>query len=452
MGKKIVVVGGGISGLSAAYALMRSGLDVAVLENSERGGGSIRTGMEKGYLFEYGPNSTMNSNDEIDSLCKELGLEEERIFGSESSKKRYVMRGGQLIPLPTGGVDFIRTKLWKFSGKLRLLKEPFTGRKDGGYESVADFVRRRVGGEFLDYAIDPFVSGVYAGDPEKLELKSTFPKMHELEKEHGSLIVGAITRAFRRGQRTERKRGIFSFREGMESLPKALVKALGERFRGGVRVQGLEKKGERYVLKLSGKEDLETDEVVLSSPAYANAEILSHISPVAAEELSRIDYAPVAVVYLGFERKDVAHPLDGFGCLIPGKEGKKLLGSLWSSTLFPGRAPEEMVSVTNFIGGARNRELVERSDKEILELVLRDLRNALGIKGEPSFIKVIKHRRAIPQYNIGHAERLEKIGNALAEFRGLHLLGNYLRGVSVADCVMNGVRTAREIEERLAGS
>lgn len=191
MSKKIIVIGGGISGLSASYSLMKAGMDVLCLEKNSAGGGAIRTGQEEGYLFEYGPNSTMNSNDEIDSLCKELGLDEERIFGSEVSKKRYVMKGGKLIHLPMGLADFLGTSLWSFRGKLRLLREPFVGKSTDIEESVASFVARRIGKEMLDYALDPFVSGVYAGDPTKLELRSTFPKMNDLESEHGSLILGA---------------------------------------------------------------------------------------------------------------------------------------------------------------------------------------------------------------------------------------------------------------------
>lgn len=445
MGKRVVVVGGGISGLTAAYTLMKNGVDVTVFEKNERGGGSIKTGTEGGYLFEYGPNSTMNSNDEIDNLCRELGLEDERIFGSETSKKRYVLRDGELIPLPMGIVDFLKTRLWSIKGKLRLLKEPLVGRNRGGEESVADFVSRRIGREFLDYALDPFVSGVYAGDPERLELKSTFPKMDDLEKEYGSLIIGAIAKGLKGGEKSRRKKGIFSFKNGMETLPGALTAALGERFRGGVEVKSLNKEDDIYTLTLSGGEEVKAHDVVLSSPAYVNVEILSDVSPEASKYLRKIEYAPIAVVYLGFRREDVAHSLDGFGCLIPKKEGKKLLGSLWSSSLFPGRSPEGMVSLTNFIGGARNREVVELPDDELLTAVTNDLKDIVGLKGEPLFIRIIRHGMAIPQYNLGHGERLEKIESVLKPFPGIYLLGNYLKGISVADCVMNGVNMASKI-------
>ncbi len=445
MSKKIAIVGGGISGLSLAYTLMKRGLDVTLYEKNERAGGCIHTGSEAGYLFEYGPNSTMNSNDEIDSLCKELGLEGERIFGSETSKKRYVIRDSRPIPLPMGILPFLTTPLWSLGGKLRLLKEPFVGKSRDAQESVAGFVARRIGPELLNYALDPFVSGVYAGDPEKLELKSTFPKMDALESEYGSLIKGAILKGLKGGAKSERKKGIFSFKGGMDTLPKALGGALGERFKGGVEVTSLKKSSEGYELLLSGGETVQADRVILSSPAHVNAGILEELSSGAAKELSEIDYAPIAVVYLGFERADVTHPLDGFGCLVPKLEGKKLLGSLWSSSLFPGRAPEGKVSLTCFIGGARNRSAVDLSDDELADAVTGDLKDILGVSGSPVFQKIVRHRRAIPQYTLGHAERIARIKRALEPFPALHLLGNYLKGISVADCVMNGVNMAGEI-------
>ncbi len=451
MTEKIVVVGGGISGLAAAYGLMKEGFDVTVLEKGKRGGGSIRTGMEEGFLYEYGPNSTMNSNDEIDSLCRDLGLENERIFGSERSKRRYILRGGRLHPLPAGIFDFLTTQLWSAKAKLRLLVEPFIGRNRGGEECVAHFVSRRIGRELLDYAIDPFVSGVYAGDPERLSLKSTFPKMDELERRYGSLIIGAVAKAVKGGGGRERKKGLFSFRKGMETLPRTLVQVLGSRFRSGVEVEGLGRKGDVYVLTLAGGGKVEADEVILSAPAYEVARILSDVAPEAAEDLAGIEYAPVAVVYVGFRREDVSHPLDGFGCLFPRKEGRRVLGSLWSSSLFPGRAPEGMVSLTNFIGGAGRGEIVELSDGKLLRLVLEDLKDVLGLKGDPAFVRIIRHRRAIPQYNLGHGGRLERIEAALETLPGIHLLGNYLQGVSVADCVMNGTKKALEITEGFPG-
>lgn len=449
MSKKVAVIGGGISGLSAAYRLMKEGVDVVLFEKNKRAGGAIRTGKEDGYLFEYGPNSTMNTNDEIDSLCVELGLEDERIFGSEYSKKRYVGRGGRLLSLPMGLIDFLKTGLWSIGGKLRLFKEPFVGLNKGVNESVADFVSRRIGREMLDYALDPFVSGVYAGDPSRLELKSTFPKMAALESEHGSLIVGALKKAFDKKNKSARKKGIFSFKGGMSALSEAIATSLGDRFKGGSDVKKISKEGEGYRIELSGAETVDVDEVIITSPAYVIADMIRELSSSASELLTAIEYAPIAIVYLGFNREDVSHPLDGFGCLIAGKEKKKLLGSLWSSSLFPERAPEGMVSLTCFTGGARNRSMMDRSDEEMLADVLNDLNGYVGIKGKPSFVRIFRHTMAIPQYNMGHGKRLEKLEIALEEFKGLHLLGNYLKGVSVADCVKNGIEMANRISRNI---
>lgn len=446
MAKKIIVIGGGISGLSAAYTLMKEGADVSVVEKNPRAGGCIRTGKEDGYLFEYGPNSTMNSNDEIDSLCMELGLKEERIFGSSQSKKRYVMRRGQPIALPMSIIDFIKTKLWSFQGKLRLFKEPFIGRYKGDDETVADFVTRRIGRELLDYALDPFVSGVYAGNPEHLSLKSTFPKMKELEDNYKSLILGALRKVLKR-EKSNRPKGIFSFKQGMDSLPKAIADTLGNRFKGGTEVKKLEKRGERYLLTFADSTTAEADRVIMSSPAYVNAEILSSLAPHISNELAGIEYAPIVVVYIGFKREVVSHLLDGFGCLIPLKEQKQLLGSLWNSSLFPHRAPQGHVSLTCFTGGSRNKEMINESDEKILSLVLNDLKDMVDVKGSPSFIKIIRHKKAIPQYNTGHFEKLKRIEKSLLLFPGLHLLGNYLQGISLADCAMNGINMGRKINQ-----
>lgn len=449
MTKKIAVAGGGISGLTAAYRLMKEGCDVTLFEKKLQSGGSIRTGKENGYLFEYGPNSTMNSNDEIDGLCRSLGLENERVFGNEASRKRYVVRYGRPIATPSGFSGFIKTDLWTASGKVRIFKDIFVGRHQGDEESVADYVRRRVGKELLDYGLDPFVSGVYAGDPEKLSLKSTFPRMAALEEEYGSIIMGGIRKGLKGGRKSPRRKGIFSFREGMEALPAALMKALGEHFRGGTAVEGIKKNKGKYLLSLSGGEYAEADEVILSAPAYINSRILANLSPETSGLLAEIEYAPIAIVYLGFKRADVDHPLDGFGCLVPGKEGKNILGSLWNSAMFPGRVPEGMVCMTNFIGGARNPAIVDRTDDEILAAVMADLKALFGVRGEPTFIKIIKHNLAIPQYNIGHGMRLEALCRAIESLPGIHLLGNYLKGISVADCVKNGVDMALNVRENL---
>jgi len=446
MADKIVVIGGGISGLSCAYRLMQAGANVTVLEKAGVGGGVIRTGKREGYLFENGPNSTMNSNDEIDSMCKDLGIDGERVFGNESSKKRYVIRNGRPIALPMGLKSAVTTDLWSIGGKLRLLREPFVSRyRSDGEESVADFVARRIGRELLDYALDPFVSGVYAGDPEKLELKSTFPKMAALEREHGSLILGAIKNGLKGGNKSGRRKGIFSFKDGMSTLPDAITKALGERFRGGSDVVSIEKKDAKYLIGLKGGETIEADKVVLSAPSHVGAKMISALAPDAAKELEKIDYAPIAVVYVGFDSSQVAHPLDGFGCLIPKKEGFKMLGSLWSSTLFPGRAPEGKVSLSCFIGGARNRGIIKQSDDEVLAEVLADLKTLLGVKGSPVFTNITRYERSIPQYKLGHSASMANIERALEPLPGLHLLGNYLKGISVADCVKNGVEMAERL-------
>src|SRR3989304_639192 len=239
--KKVLIIGGGISGLTAAYWLYKNGIDVTVLEKEARAGGSIRTVKDNGYLIECGPNSTLDLYKEADDLCESLGLSAEKIYGDEGAKNRYVVREGRLRPLPMGPLKFLSTDLWTVKGKLRLMCEPFVPKFDDSCEeSIGEFVIRRTGQVFLNYSIDPFVTGVFAGDPYQLSFKSCFPKMYALEKDHGGLAKGALFGRKKKGE-PKRKMRLFSFRDGLETLPEAIRKSLGDRFVGGCNVLSVKK-------------------------------------------------------------------------------------------------------------------------------------------------------------------------------------------------------------------
>lgn len=439
---EIIVIGAGISGLATAWFLKQCGHQVRVLEAAAEPGGCLRTIARDGFLIEAGPNSTLSKGGAFDDLVRGVGLSAEQVEGNPLAKRRFIVKGGAPMALPGSPVAFLRTPLFSARGKLRLLAEPFIGRAPTE-ETVAQFVRRRLGQEFLDWAIDPFVSGVYAGDPDKLSARAATAKVYALEAEHGSLIRGALARAFRGKASGPQPVGrLVSFRHGMQALPRAIVAALGDAVQSGVGAQALARTADGRWQVRAGAAVIETDRVVLAVAAEQAAQLLAPLDAALAAELRAIRYPPVMSVALGYARGQVRHALDGFGMLIPRREQRRTLGALFSSTLFPGRAPEGRVLLTAFIGGARNEAVAQWDDATVLAAVQADLRELLGIDGEPVLALVNRWPRAIPQYELGHLARIERIDTALAKFPGLHTRANWRDGISVADCVTNAQRFA----------
>lgn len=460
---KIIIIGGGISGLTTAYWLHREGYDVTVIEKENRPGGSIRTEKENGYLIECGPNSTLDTFVETDDLCQDLGIFKEKIEAGSNAKNRYVVRDGRLRPLPTGPIQFLTTDLWSISGKLRLMCEPFIKKyNSNAEETIAQFVVRRTGQEFLDYAIDPFVTGVFAGNASQLSLKSCFPKMYLLEKEHGGLLKGGL---FGRKKKAgpKRKMKLISFRDGLQIVPDAISKALGDRFLKGCTVTSVRPANAQSGFEVLCQKDqqemvFKADKVIFATPAWVTAGIIHPISETLAATLRQIEYVPVVIIFTGFNRNKVKHPLDGFGFLIPtiesgesAKKGYNILGSIWSSTVFPKRAPDGSVAFTNILGGGRNPDILEYEDSELIEMTLRDLKAILGIDAKPDFIRIIRQPRAIPQYTIGHQERIKLIENELKNIPGLYLAGNYINGVSVGHCISEATKLTQKIKNQGGG-
>lgn len=443
---RVLVVGGGISGLATAWFLRQRGCAVAVFEAGAEAGGSVRTIRRDGFLVEAGPNSALYRDGALGSLVRELGLERELIEANAAAKRRYIAKDGRPVPLPGGPLAFLSTRVFTPAGKLRLLLEPFHGRAPAE-ESIAQFVRRRLGPEFLDWAIDPFVSGVYAGDPARLSVRAATPKIYALEEEYGSLFIGAAARFIRGRPSGPQPTGrLISFRAGMQTLPRAIGDRLGEHFRAGEAVEAIERSTKGWTVRTAATAQ-EADVLVLAVPAYRAADLLASIDPDVSAALRGIRYPPVASVALGFERAQVAHPLDGFGMLIPGRLGCETLGVLFSSTLFPERAPPGRVLLTAFIGGARHASAGELPEAALVERVLAELSALLGIRGAPVFQHVTRWARAIPQYELGHLERLARIDAALTRLPGLHVRANWRDGVSLGDCVAN----ARALAMKLTG-
>jgi protoporphyrinogen/coproporphyrinogen III oxidase len=454
----VVVIGAGISGLTAAYGLARRGLRVEIIEAAARAGGVIETRECAGMLYERGPNSMLDTGPAVRDLLDELGLAGLRVNASAAARQRYIVRGGLLVPLPLTPPGLVTTRLFALSSKLGLLLEPFRRRSPSGKEeSVSDFVTRRLGREWLDYAVEPFVAGIYAGNPDELSVGAAFPRLHALEERYGSLVRGQLAGARERARRPDRSRhaaASFSFRRGMQSLTDALASALPT-IRTGTRAAEIVRGSEAPItvtLESGGaRHRLSARALVLAVQADQAAALLAPIAPDAALALEAIPYAPIVSVARAYERRSVAHPLDGFGFLVPRLEGRRILGSLFSSSMFEGRASPGMVVLTTFLGGRRDPHLVSEPDEVIERLCAAELAELVGAAGEARASMVTRWRRAIPQYTLGHLARVERAEAARAALPGLFLCASYRGGVSVSDCIASARQTAETVAQYLSG-
>lgn len=445
----VIVCGAGLTGLTTAWHLRRGGADVTVVEAGDAVGGVIRTTRRDGYLVEQGPNSCMLTV-ELAALVDALGLTVYLRPAAPQAQRRYIVRNGTPLEVPMSPVAMLRSPLFSLAAKLRILGEPFIrARADGIDESVASFVRRRLGNEPLTWAVDPFVSGVYAGDPEQLSVTQAFPRLAALEREHGSIVRGMIAAARRsrtlRGQSglTAARPSMVSFVDGMGTLPQAIADDLGgANILRRSRVTGIEQRDGvcRVTIERDGATfTLPADAVVSTLPTHAFGSIrLPADTEPAIAQLTSISYPAVASLALGFRREHVAHALDGFGCLIPSAEKRSILGILFTSTLFPGRAPEGCVLLTCFLGGARHPTLGMASTATLLETVLPELAALLGVSGPPTFVEHTSWPHAIPQYGLGHEANGRAADAIEAIVPGLIVDGQFRRGVSVGDCVAAG--------------
>lgn len=451
---KIAVIGAGISGLSTAHFLKKGGADVVIFEKNNYPGGTISSKVVDGYLVENGPNSTSETNLVIDELLNDLKIGDEKVYADENSKYRFILRNGRLHALPSGVGSFFSTKLWSVGGKFRLFGEPFVGRANHE-ESIADFVTRRLGAEFLDYAINPFVAGVYAGNPSELSVRAAFPKLYDLEEKYGGLLKGTIKGAKERRKRPDKAKvsaKLFAFKSGMGILPTTISKEFAETICYNVSVVSVKFENQKFVLNfsLNGKTDSEKyDAIVLSTPSYAAAEIVRPRLPELSNELAKIKYPPVAVAVLGYKRDQIKIDLRGFGFLVPEVENRKILGTIWSSSIFPNRAPEGCVELTTFIGGSRQPKVIKLSAEEIAKVAHEENATLMKIEGKTAFQSVSKWEKAIPQYNIGHLSIMDAVRHVESVHKGFYICSNYKDGISVADCIANGKKTAEAI---LAGA
>lgn len=451
MSGPIVVVGGGLSGLTVAEALIAKGQDVKVLEADERPGGPIRTVDEEGFQLENGPQAFLDRDGAIRTLAHRLGLEMSLRPAEPTANRRYVFTRDKLQELPRSPPGFLASPVLPVRARLRALLEPFTLPSNGEDEALGPFMRRHLGDEATAILVDAVQTGTWAGDMEKLSVRAAFPKLWELERTHRSLAVGL----WKNRQQPQVQPGpggtpsgkLATFGGGLQSLINTLAMRLGSRLHTRAQAVALTRVGSGFRVELDSGGALEAAHVVLATPAPVTARILRPLSPGIADSLDAIPYVPVGTVHLGFA-PGTAPPLEGFGFLVPHREGRNILGTIFSSSAFPFRAPPGATLLTTMVGGAHRPEQLALSEDALIALVQRELGQMLDLRSEPIVMRAQRFQRGIPQYHVGHRERMQRLHDGVAALGPLSLLGNAYDGVGLSDCVRNGTALAERLAER----
>jgi protoporphyrinogen/coproporphyrinogen III oxidase len=458
----VLVVGAGISGLVCAYALRKSGIDAHIVEAAPFPGGMIRSERRDGYLLELGPQS-FSATPQLLDLCHDLAIANE-LVEAPARAPRFLLLNGQLKHAPLSPPAFFASSLFSARTKASVIRDLFGHTKPPEVdEFVAAFVRRKFSAELLDKLVAPFVSGIYAGDPEKLSLRASFPQLHEAERTSGSVIRGMLraAKSAKREKRPKERPTLQTFKEGNETLIKALAASLGPALHCGVEVISLQREGAgnrqsgaRFVTNIkseTGNDSIVADHLVLATPPNIAAKLLqSPPETIEKSRLNEIEFAPLAVASLGYQKSAIGHSLEGFGFLIPRSEKLRTLGSVWNSSLFPNRAPDGHVLLTSFIGGATDPAAVSLPAQDIAALVHRELAPFLSISQPPVFVNVQIYERSLPQYNLGHLDRLARPSEPALRDENLWFVGNYLRGPAIGACVEQALTVSQDICRRAA--
>lgn len=446
-----LVIGGGISGLVCAYALQKAGVEVFLVEASARPGGVIRSVSREGYLLELGPQS-FTGTAQLRSLCANLGIAGQ-LLEAPAKAPRYVLLSGTLQAVPMSPPAFFTSSLIDGATKWAVMRDLF-GKSipPKGDESVAAFVRRKFSEQLLDRLVGPFVSGIYAGDPEKLSVRSAFSQLHEAESAAGSVVRGMLRLSNSKKGPHDRPT-LNTFRDGNETLVCALANQLASAILRQTRVTNVYQQNDgSYHIPLEGSslDSVSAKSVIFATPTDVTGKLLGQLEPSLEPRLTSVEYAAVAVVSLGYAKKDVSHSLDGFGFLVPRSAGLRILGTVWNSSLFPARAPDGYALLTTFVGGATDAAATRLTHGELSTIVHREIAPLLAIQSNPTFSNITIWPRALPQYNLGHGDRLVSIGKLLARLPGLFLAGNYLRGPAIGACVEQALAVAEEVKAKTA--
>jgi oxygen-dependent protoporphyrinogen oxidase len=464
--KQVVIVGAGISGLATAYRLQNLCPDanITVLEANQRPGGTIWTERRDGFQVEIGPNGFLDNKPFTLRLCQDLGLGDRLVPASETSgKNRFLFWNEKLQPLPRSLATFLTTPLLSWRGKVRLLAERWVhSAAIETDESIDTFVRRRAGSEGADVLADALVTGIYGGDPRLLSLPACFPRLASYEREYGSVIRGLIQEARQRHKNSANTKKfanptMWSFPEGLRLLIENLRDRLTSPPICGVKVRSVEKTSDApptmpWTVHGEGQDQWPADAVVLACPAYQQAATLCEFDPKLAEQISRIAYNRLAVVALGYRGVDVPGNLEGFGFIAPQRLKRDIMGVQWCSSIYPQRAPDGMVLLRAMCGGWKRPDILTWDDKRLLQAVRAELQTAMRITAEPVFHSIIRWNRAIPQYHLGHLERVARIEERAGQYPGLFLTGNAYHGVSLNDCTEQAEKLALRVAAYLDSS
>ncbi|MEK9630085.1 MAG: protoporphyrinogen oxidase [Nitrospinota bacterium] len=469
--KKVIIIGGGIAGLATAYRIQReisegAELECILLEGSDRFGGKISTEKSDGFVIERGPDSFISQKPAAIQLCKQLGLEDRLTGTNPGAPSTFVYTGGKLVTMPDGlslmiptkFLPFALTPLFSLPGKIRMAFDLLIpGKKDDSDESLASFVRRRMGEEALNKMAEPMLAGIYASDPEKMSIGSTFPMFVETERKYRSLILGMLARKkamlMNAGKRPPSSYSLFmTLKEGLGEMVDAVIdKSPNIQFKSGAKVSALKKRKDGWHVKLEDGWERQTDAVILSTPGAITAKIIEPIAPDSAEILQQINYVSTATVTLGYKKEGFSHPLDGFGFVVPKTEGRSILACTWTSSKFPHRAPEGYVMLRCYLGGALQEEIAEKDAETLEKLVREDLQHIMGITETPVFCKVFQNRKSNVQYHVNHSEKIDSVMEDMKNFPGLFLAGSAYRGIGIPDCIQNGSSAAESALEYLNG-
>jgi protoporphyrinogen/coproporphyrinogen III oxidase len=463
--RRVIIVGGGIAGLAAAYELHEQArqnddpITLTLIDADNRLGGKIATEYDRGFTIEGGPDSFLRMKPWASDLCKKLDIQSEIMGTNDHHRKVYILNRGRLTPLPDGVMlivptdfaPFVFSPLFSIPAKLRmgmeLLIPPYRGDAD---ESVANFVRRRLGSEALEKMAEPLMSGIHVSNPETQSLLATFPRFRKLEQTHGNLIRGMLNErkmAAKRKKSTGGPTSIFlSLQSGMGKLVESLENALqGHDIVTGVRVDEIKPGSEGWIVRLADGRKFEGDAVVLAIPAFEAAELVHPFALSLEEELKPIRYVSTATISLAFHKKDLSKTVNGFGYLAPKKERRKVTASTFTSFKFDHRAPENMALLRCFVGGPEMEDLVDLHDEDLVQLVREELKQVLGIEAEPIFTRIFRWHKGNPQYDVNHLQRVERIHAKCKEYPGLYVTGSAYEGIGIPDCIRQGQETARQV-------
>ena len=463
--KKIVIIGGGISGLATAYSLeeraKREGKSVSItlLEKKNQIGGNILTEKVGDFLIEGGPDCFLSEKPWAIQLCERLGMGESLLRTNDEYRKTYILWNGHLHELPEGVILMIPTEIFPLlksnlitlSGKIRMGMELFIPKKESSDdESLSQFVCRRLGQEALDKIAAPLVAGVHAEDPDTMSVKSRFPRFVQMEEEYGSLIKGMIAK--RREMRRAGSKGnkpkytmFMTLKDGLSEMPATIVQNLKmTKILTNREVADVDKR-DIFKISLKNGEVLDADTVVFATPSYETARLLTGINDSISALLSKIPYTSTATVSLAFKKESISNPMNGFGFLVPRQEKRRITGATWVSRKFSYRSPDDSVLIRCFIGGSHNEKLVFLNDKDMIEMVKGELRDIMGITSEPLLTRIYRWEKAMPQYTIGHEERLSALNQKLSEYPGMFLTGSSYRGSGISECIKDGQLTAESV-------